>query len=76
MPLGLGDWYSNRLVFCGVYAMNHTVTQANRMLRSQIEACQYPIDQFDHRTHLLLAYIYLVECEGGQAYAACDFEDS
>ena len=31
------------------------------MFKNQVESCEFPIPDFDHRAHIRLAYIYLVE---------------
>lgn len=35
----------------------------DRQFRSAVETGAFPVDQFDHRAHLRLAYIYLAETE-------------
>ncbi len=41
--------------------INHKVTKEDRHFMKQVECCEFPIDQFDHRAHLRLAYICLVQ---------------
>lgn len=41
--------------------MNHSINKEDREFRNQVESCTFPVDDFSHRAHLRLAYIYLVE---------------
>ena len=41
--------------------MSHHLTSADIEFKMQVEACTFPIPNFDHRAHLRLAYVYLVE---------------
>lgn len=47
--------------------MNHSLSAEDREFRKQVEACEFPVAEFDHRAHLRLAYVYLVEEDVGQA---------
>ncbi|MEJ8569380.1 hypothetical protein [Elongatibacter sediminis] len=39
--------------------MRHAVTKEDQAFKHQVEACEYPVAEFDHRAHLRLAYVYL-----------------
>lgn len=39
--------------------MSHAVTKEDRAFKRQVEACEFPVAEFDHRAHLRLAYVYL-----------------
>ena len=41
--------------------MKHKVTNQDREFKADVESCNYPVTKFDHRAHLRLAYIYLVQ---------------
>jgi len=41
--------------------MNHMTSIEDRAFRKQVEACEFPVPEFDHRAHVRLAYSYLVE---------------
>jgi len=47
--------------------MSHAISPEDRDFKEQVEARTYPIPNFDHRAHLRLAYIYLVESETEEA---------
>ena len=49
--------------------MSYTVSPEDREFKEQVEACTFPIPNFDHRANLRLAYIYLVENETEEAIA-------
>ena len=38
--------------------------------RAQVESCEFPPGEFDHRAHLRLAYVYLTEYDTETAYQA------
>lgn len=50
--------------------MTHLSSAADQAFRRDFEACRTALDDFDHRAHLRLAYIYLVERNSEQAYQA------
>jgi hypothetical protein len=41
--------------------MKLSVTQEDQDFKSRVEACVFPVSEFDHRAHIRLAYVYLVE---------------
>ncbi|MFC1664172.1 hypothetical protein ACFL17_00905 [Pseudomonadota bacterium] len=41
--------------------MKHLVTKEDQVFKSQVEAFEFPVSQFDHRAHIRLAYVYLVQ---------------
>jgi hypothetical protein len=41
--------------------MKYSIIQADTEFKEQFEACKFPASEFDHRAHIRLAYIYLVE---------------
>lgn len=47
--------------------MQHSITQDDQAFKDQVEACQFPLAQFDHRAHLRLAYVYLVQSTSADA---------
>ena len=47
--------------------MSHFLTPEDIEFKQQVEASTFPIPNFDHRAHLRLAYIYLVENDTDEA---------
>ncbi len=47
--------------------MSHSISPEDIEFKKQVEACTFPIRDFDHRAHLRLAYIYLVEHKTDEA---------
>lgn len=47
--------------------MSHTISKEDRAFRRQVEACDLPVPDFDHRAHLRLAYTYLVDCSAAES---------
>lgn len=47
--------------------MSHTISPEDMEFKEQVEACTFPIQSFDHRAHLRLAYIYLVESDADES---------
>jgi len=43
--------------------MAHICSPDDRSFQKQVEACDFPATRFDHRSHLRLAYIYLVDSD-------------
>ncbi len=41
--------------------MKHRISVADQTFKQQVEFCAFPVADFDHRAHIRLAYIYLVE---------------
>ncbi|WIO74931.1 hypothetical protein QP938_03235 [Porticoccaceae bacterium LTM1] len=50
--------------------MIHTLSSADTEFKKEVESCTFPIPNFDHRAHLRLAYIYLVENDTEKATQA------
>jgi hypothetical protein len=48
--------------------MSHTTSADDRAFRSRFEAGAVSPDEFDHRAHVRLAYVYLTELETDAAY--------
>lgn len=40
--------------------MSHSITKEDEEFKNQVESCCFPVEQFDHRAHLRLAFVYLV----------------
>ena len=47
--------------------MTHLVSKEDLGFKDKVEACEFPVPKFDHRAHIRLAYIYLVEGTTKQA---------
>ena len=47
--------------------MKHLVSNEDRLFRDQFESCEFPVSDFDHRNHIRLAYIYLVENDSAES---------
>jgi len=47
--------------------VKHLLSREDQEFKSQVEACEFPVPEFDHRAHLRLAYVYLVEGSAEQA---------
>ena len=45
-----------------------TLSDTDRQFKTDFESGQVPLDEFDHRAHLRLAYIYVVETGADLAY--------
>ncbi|HBE92896.1 MAG TPA: hypothetical protein DDW55_10335 [Gammaproteobacteria bacterium] len=41
------------------HIVKHLVSKEDQEFKSQIEVCEFPVPEFDHRAHLRLAYVYL-----------------
>ncbi|WP_211827190.1 hypothetical protein [Kistimonas asteriae] len=41
--------------------MRHLLSEEDSNFKTQFETCVFPVSDFDHKSHLRLAYIYLVE---------------
>jgi len=41
--------------------MKHLLSAEDRNVRQEFEACSFPPAEFNHRTHIRLAYVYLSE---------------
>lgn len=54
--------------------MSHRLSPADQAFAEQFEACAIAPDQFNHRAHLRLAYVYL--CADGVDAAATRMKDS
>lgn len=51
--------------------MNHSITKEDEEFKKQVESCSFPVSQFDHRAHLRLAFVYLVQNETTEVSVAC-----
>ena len=49
-------------------ADNHTLSEDDLAFRESIESCELFVSEFDHRAHLRLAYIYLLESDPETAF--------
>ncbi len=49
-------------------AINLEISKPDLEFMEEVESCSFPVDSFDHRAHLRLAYIYLVQ--GGNTTTA------
>lgn len=47
--------------------MNHLCSSEDQRFRNRVEAHDFPVTDFDHRSHLRLAYIYIVDRDTDQA---------
>ena len=43
------------------YIVKHLLSRKDQEFKLQVEACELPVSEFDHRAHIRLAYVYLVE---------------
>ena len=41
--------------------MNHTLSSDDKKFKQDVESCAFPASNFDHRAHLRLAYVYLID---------------
>ncbi len=41
--------------------IRHLLSKEDSIFKTQLETCEFPVSDFDHKSHLRLAYIYLVE---------------
>jgi len=48
--------------------MHHLLSTEDRAFRTQLESCETPPAEFNHRAHLRLAYVYLTEHDTETAY--------
>ena len=49
--------------------MSHQLTAEDKLFKQLVESCEFPVDNFDHRAHLRLAYCYLVDHPAKDAVA-------
>lgn len=47
--------------------MNHTASQGDKTFKRQVETCEFPVPEFDHRSHVRLAYVYLTDNSVGES---------
>jgi len=40
--------------------MTHLLSKEDHEFKNQVEACEFPVSEFDHKAHIRLAYVYLV----------------
>ena len=45
--------------------MKYVVSKEDHEFKSKVESCEFPVPEFDHRAHIRLAYVYLVENSTG-----------
>jgi hypothetical protein len=48
--------------------MNHRSSVTDQTFRTEFEACRFPPEEFNHRAHLRLAYVYLTEHDTDTAH--------
>lgn len=41
--------------------MKHLLSKSDHDFKHQVETCRFPVPEFNHRAHIRLAYVYLVE---------------
>lgn len=41
-----------------VYIMKYLISKEDLQFKNQIESCEFPVPDFDHRAHVRLAYVY------------------
>lgn len=41
--------------------MTKNISKQDQEFRNQVETCEFPVPEFDHRAHIRLAYVYLVK---------------
>ena len=41
--------------------MSHSISADDQSFQRDVESCAFPVSEFNHRAHLRLAYIYLVQ---------------
>lgn len=41
--------------------MKHSMSKEDQAFQYQVETCEFPVAEFDHRAHIRLAYVYLTE---------------
>lgn len=41
--------------------MKYLMSEEDKSFKEQVETCEFPVTDFDHRSHIRLAYIYLSE---------------
>ena len=47
--------------------MSHQISRADEKFKSDVESCKFSVPDFDHRAHLRLAYVYLVQTNNTDA---------
>ena len=48
--------------------MVHLLSTEDQAFQAQLESCEFPIANFNHRAHLRLAYVYLAENDTEKSY--------
>ena len=48
--------------------MKHQLSNEDQEFKLQFESCELPAIEFNYRSHLRLAYVYLAEYEDDMAY--------
>ena len=51
--------------------MNLEFSKPDLTFMEEVESCRFPVDSFDHRAHLRLAYIYLLQNGNSTAATQC-----
>ncbi|GFS23900.1 actinorhodin polyketide dimerase [Elysia marginata] len=41
--------------------MRHLLSKEDSIFKTQFETCEFPVSDFEHQSHLRLAYIYLID---------------
>ena len=41
--------------------MTHSSSNEDYQFKTEVESCRFPVDDFNHKAHLRLAYVYLVD---------------
>ncbi len=41
--------------------MNYLTSRQDQEFKARVESCEFPVEQFDHKAHIRLAYVYLTE---------------
>lgn len=41
--------------------MSHVASEDDRAFQNQVESCEFPVSEFDHKAHVRMAYTYLVD---------------
>lgn len=45
----------------------HKLSTEDKEFKTQVEACEFPVPEFDHKAHIRLAYVYLVSSKPDSA---------
>lgn len=47
--------------------MKHLISRDDQKFKNRVESCEFSVSDFDHRAHIRLAYVYLVEANTNRA---------